>query len=250
MPVRFSVGGRSCSGSAFLFDKDGTLLSFEHWLAVMRERARRLVGELGLAGPELEAFLSFLGLDPNRPKVATGGIIPLPRCDAEGATAAYLSSRGAGDEGALRQLVARVFREVDEDFPFDRHLRPTVGAEDGLRAIRRAGGKTAIVTHDTAQAAWRHLAALGWDDLVSAVIGLDVCEERKPDPRPLLAACEALAIPPHETVMVGDMATDLEAGRAAGCRLTVGVLTGLGTADELAPVADAIVPDLASIRFA
>ncbi len=247
MPVRFSLAGRSFSGSGFLFDKDGTLLSFDHWLAVMGERARRLAAELGLAEPERAALLRFMGLDPARPGAANGGIIPLPRCDAEEATAVYLAASGNGNLAAMRDLTARVFRDVDEEFPFQRYLRPTAGAEEGLRAIQRVGGRTAVVTHDTAAAARRHLAALGWTDLVDAVIGLDVCPERKPDPRPVLAACRALGLLPEDTVMVGDTPTDLLAGRAAGCRLTVGVLTGLGEERDLAPVADVIVPDLTAL---
>ncbi len=247
MPVRFVLAGRAFAASGFLFDKDGTLLTFDHWLAVMAERARRLVAELGLAEPEHEVLLRFMGLDPIRPGTTNAGIIPLPRCEAEEATATHLAARGSGDLAALRDLVARVFRDVDEGFPFHRHLRPTAGAEEGLRAIQRAGGRTAVVTHDVAAAARRHLEALGWTDLVDAVIGLDVCPERKPDPKPILAACRALGLPPEETVTVGDTPTDLLAGRAAGCQLTIGVLTGIGTEGDLAPVADVIVPDLMAL---
>jgi phosphoglycolate phosphatase-like HAD superfamily hydrolase len=49
--------------------------------------------------------------------------------------------------------------------------------------------------------------------------------------------------------MVGDTASDLAAGRAAGCQLTVGVLTGLGKEEDLAPVADAVLPDLTAVEF-
>ncbi|GAB4304116.1 MAG: HAD family hydrolase [Candidatus Bipolaricaulota bacterium] len=250
MPVRLAVGEGAFTGSGFLFDKDGTLVSFDHWLAVMGERARRLAGELELAEPEHQMLRRFMGLDRDRPGPTRGTILHLPRCDVEDAVALYLASRRSGDLGATRDLVGRVFREVDEEFPFERHLRPTAGAEEGLRAIHRAGGKTAIVTHDTASAARRHLAALGWEDLVSVVVGLDVCEKRKPDPESVLMACDALGVPPEETVMVGDTVTDLLAGRAAGCGGTIAVLTGLGTEEELAPYADLVVPDLTSISWA
>jgi HAD superfamily hydrolase (TIGR01509 family) len=247
MPVRFSLAGRAFAGSGFLFDKDGTLLAFDHWWAVMRERARRLATHLSLAEVEKASLLRFMGMDPTHSGGTNHGIIPLPRCDAEAATAAYLAQVVRAEVEEMRHLTVRVFQEVDEEFPFDRYIRPTAGAETGLRAIQRAGGRTAVVTHDTAAAALRHLAALGWTELVDAVIGLDVCAERKPDPKPVFAACHALGLDPEETVMVGDMPTDLLAGRAAGCRLTVGVLTGLGTEDDLSPVADVVVPDLAAL---
>ena len=43
--------------------------------------------------------------------------------------------------------------------------------------------------------------------------------------------------------MVGDSTHDLIAGRAAGM-WTVGVLTGIAATDELAPYADAVLPDI------
>jgi phosphoglycolate phosphatase len=43
--------------------------------------------------------------------------------------------------------------------------------------------------------------------------------------------------------MVGDSRHDLMAGRAAGMR-TVAVLTGIAEAPELAPLADAVLPDI------
>ncbi|MGD9840428.1 MAG: HAD family hydrolase [Candidatus Bipolaricaulis sp.] len=249
MSVHFVVSGRPCSASGFLFDKDGTLLTFDHWRAVMAERARRIAAALGLTELEHAALRRFMGLDPARPEDATGGLIPVPRADAEEATALYLAGDGKGERAEMRSLVARAFREVDEAFPFERYLRPTPGAEEVLRAIRRAGGRTAIVTHDAGAAAQHHLAALGWAELLDAVIGLEMCTERKPSPGPLLAACRALRLAPGETVMVGDTASDLAAGRAAGCQLTVGVLTGLGKEVDLAPVADAVLPDLTAVEF-
>ena len=46
--------------------------------------------------------------------------------------------------------------------------------------------------------------------------------------------------------MVGDSTHDLRAGRAAGMR-AVAVLTGLAEADELAPLADAVLPDVSHL---
>ncbi len=247
MPVRVVLADRRLS--AFLFDKDGTLLSFDHWFAVMRERARRLAGELRLTEEEHRALLRFFGLRPEGGRAEDWGIIPLPRVDAEEATARWLAERGKGPLPAARNLVSRTFRAVDEAFPFERFLQPTPGAGEALRALRQAGARTALVTHDTGEAAWRHLQALGWGELVDAVVGLDGCGERKPSPAPVLTALRALGVPPGEAVMVGDTASDLQAGRAAGCRLSVGVLTGLGTAEELSPHADLLLPDLRGLSL-
>ncbi|MEW6776985.1 MAG: HAD family hydrolase [Bdellovibrionota bacterium] len=39
-------------------------------------------------------------------------------------------------------------------------------------------------------------------------------------------ACEHIGVAPGETVMVGDLFTDIHSGRKAGCAYTIGVLTG------------------------
>ena len=48
--------------------------------------------------------------------------------------------------------------------------------------------------------------------------GADSCECRKPKPGMLLEAAGELGISLPDSYMVGDRATDVEAGRAAGCR--------------------------------
>ena len=46
--------------------------------------------------------------------------------------------------------------------------------------------------------------------------------------------------------MVGDSRHDLIAGRAAGMR-TIGVLTGMARAEDLADLADVVLPDIGHI---
>lgn len=58
------------------------------------------------------------------------------------------------------------------------------------------------------------------DAVYACVHGLDdQCECRKPKPGMLIQAAEDLGIDLSESIMVGDHATDMEAGRAAGCKL-------------------------------
>jgi phosphoglycolate phosphatase len=82
--------------------------------------------------------------------------------------------------------------------------------------VHRAGVRTAVVTnkqHRFADALLRRLGLAGWVDVV---VGGDTCVRRKPDPQPLLFACESLQVPLSESLMVGDSANDVQAARAAG----------------------------------
>ena len=248
MLVRFWADGRPFQGEAFLFDKDGTLITFDHWFSVMAERARRLSSALGLSQKQAALLAQFMGVD--RGRAGIWGIIPLPRPEAEEATSRFLAEMLGETPDNLLALVKRIFAEVDEDFPFTRYIKPTPGAEETLKAIKRAGGKIGVVTHDLASAAWQHFRALGWEELVDTVVGLDVCSVRKPAPDPIWKACALLRVSPKGGVVLGDTAMDLQAGRAAGCRAALGVLTGLGQHEELSPLADAVLPDLSRLSFA
>jgi phosphoglycolate phosphatase-like HAD superfamily hydrolase len=56
-----------------------------------------------------------------------------------------------------------------------------------------------------------------------------------------------LGVPPGKTVVVGDSPGDVLAGKRAGCRLTIGVLTGRGTGEDLS-VADCVVRMLKEVE--
>jgi HAD superfamily hydrolase (TIGR01662 family) len=63
------------------------------------------------------------------------------------------------------------------------------------------------------------------DQLFDVIITSDDVAKRKPAPDPLLACARKLKLQPENCVYVGDTATDIKAGKAAGM-LTIGVLTG------------------------
>ncbi len=120
------------------------------------------------------------------------------------------------EEAAQAAMTERFFHhygaleESNEDT-----AQPYPGAVVALRALHEAGLRIAVVTNKQ----YRFAAALlerrslsGWIDLV---VGGDTCARRKPDPQPLLFACESLGVAPNETLMVGDSINDVQAARAA-----------------------------------
>lgn len=79
------------------------------------------------------------------------------------------------------------------------------------------------------------------------VQGSDVLKH-KPHPEGLFKALAALAIEPSRASMLGDAAVDIEAGKAAGVALTIGITHGFGTPEDLAKAKpDFTVDDLQGI---
>lgn len=108
-------------------------------------------------------------------------------------------------------------------------VRPVPGAGAKLAEARRLGWRTAIVTNQSGVArgyyGWEEFAAVQertWD-LVGPVDAIYACPAppgpspfRKPAPGMILAAIRDLNLIPSRSVVAGDSAGDLAAGRAAG----------------------------------
>lgn len=99
------------------------------------------------------------------------------------------------------------------------------GVEPGLRALAAAGARLAVLTNKPVRPSQEIVAHLGIAGLLVAVYGGNSFEQKKPDPvgiNTLLRECRA---EPRQTVMIGDSAVDVLAGRNAGT-WTAGVSYG------------------------
>jgi phosphoglycolate phosphatase len=92
------------------------------------------------------------------------------------------------------------------------------GVRAGLEALARQRCHLAIVTNKPTQPACRICEGLGIRAFFGQILGGDACERMKPDPLPLLRVIETTGADLARSWMVGDNATDLEAGRRAGLR--------------------------------
>ncbi|MGV9690734.1 HAD family hydrolase [Streptomyces sp. NPDC003444] len=112
---------------------------------------------------------------------------------------------------------------------------PMPGAEDALRAVREAGGRTLVVTAKNGPHAELHFARLGIEP--DAVVG------------GLWAEGKAEALRAHGArVYVGDHTGDVR-GAAAANALSVAVATGPCPAEELREAgADVVLTDLTDFR--
>lgn len=100
-----------------------------------------------------------------------------------------------------------------------RHTSLYPEVREGLTALRDAGLPLACITNKPRRFAVQLLEQYDLLPLFDLVYGGDSWPRRKPDPMPLLKACETFGVTPAETVLIGDSANDAQAARAAGCRV-------------------------------
>ena len=117
--------------------------------------------------------------------------------------------------GERRQEAGVRFLEIhDEDYL--QHITPLSGAEKLFLWLQEKNIPRAIVTSKSQLRAEAQLEVLGWSHLFQSVIGKIDGRPEKPDPTPVLLACEALGVTPDQTVMIGDGIADMKSATRAG----------------------------------
>jgi phosphoglycolate phosphatase len=119
------------------------------------------------------------------------------------------------------------------------------GTRDLLAELMRRNIKAGVVTRNC-----RSAVTMVFPDIFNycgAVITREMTPNVKPHPDHLLVALHSLGALPQSSSMVGDHPMDIRIGNDAGT-LTIGVLTGYSTSDELADAgADFILSKAADI---
>jgi len=97
-----------------------------------------------------------------------------------------------------------------------RQTRLFDGMAETLDFLDKKNISWGVVTNKPARFTLPLLAHFGLDKRARCIISGDTLPRHKPDPAPLLRACELMAIPPERCLSLGDMKTDVEAGIGAG----------------------------------
>jgi len=90
------------------------------------------------------------------------------------------------------------------------------GVDELLARIEAHGLRWGIVTNKAAFLTDELVARIGWAQRASAVVSGDTLAVKKPDPAPVLLACERAGVAPAQSLFVGDDRRDVQAGAAAG----------------------------------
>jgi phosphoglycolate phosphatase len=182
---------------AVLFDLDGTLLDTVEAIAAALNRALT------------ERDLRAVAVAQVRRMIGRGAPLLIAR-----ALAHLNVELDAAGQAQLLQRYLQHYHDIESGAQASDALYD--GVSECLRALDAMGLRLAVVTNKSQQISAALLARVGLSAWIRAVIGGDSCERRKPDPQPLLLACQLLQVNCGEALMVGDSINDVQAARAAG----------------------------------
>ena len=223
--------------AAILFDKDGTLISFEKtWGPALLDVMRVMT-----AGNEA-AFARLVSV--NHFDVASVSFLPTSPLIA-GSSVSYgpdwARALGRADLEAVKREMDAHFHEAGL-----RHLSPIGDPASVLGALAGSGLRLGIATNDSEGAARRQAEALGLTPHLGFIAGYDSGHGAKPGPGMVAAFARHCGCAPGEIALVGDSLHDMHAAKAAGA-IAVAVLSGPASHADLAPHADVVIGSIAEL---
>ncbi|CAK4066303.1 unnamed protein product [Aphanomyces euteiches] len=231
-----------CSPALVVFDKDGTLIDFNlMWGGWVEAIAWKM--EMTTRRPVREKYFDAMGYDwVTRSIRSKGALCCTPMAELYKIAKKVLVDEGMTDTAADEQL-EKVWHLPD---PID--LSRPLGDIPGLfLTIKQMGMKIAICTADNRAATAATMDHLGVAHMVDAMSCGDDQLPAKPAAEQIWTLCHKLGVDPHNAIMIGDTSTDMVLGLNAGCGLSVGVLGGASSLDDLARDADVLIPSLAKL---
>ncbi|MEM9630983.1 MAG: HAD family hydrolase [Pseudomonadota bacterium] len=220
---------------AVLFDKDGTLFNFnETWGHFCDLMFDTLAGE----DEQLKDRLAEVcGYDRSNRTFRTGSLIVNASADeVNEAWSDLLPDR------SLEEIVS-LNHEVYASLP----VFPTCDLSGVMTDLRDLGLKLGVATNDYEAGAVTQLQEASAMTLFDFVCGSDSGFGRKPEAGMVHGFCERMDIEPHEIIFVGDSTHDMDCARNADVGLSVAVLTGPATEEQLTGHADVILPSIGSL---
>ncbi|MCG8369419.1 MAG: HAD-IA family hydrolase [Proteobacteria bacterium] len=173
----------------------------------------------------------------------------------------YPEGRMQVSNGALG-LLRLGFPGIDVEYGGDLHLeyldryagelcaasRVFAGLDELLETLDAAERRWGVVTNKPGRLTRPLLDSLGLASRSACIVSGDSLPVRKPDPAPLLLACDMAGIEPRRAIYVGDAARDIEAGLRAGLG-TIAAGYGYITDDDdpRGWGADVIAPDTSEL---
>lgn len=211
---------------AVMIDLDGTLLDTAPDIA---EAAQRMLRDLGLPPVDLAKIRSFIG----------NGIGNLVKRALTG------EMHGKPDE-ALFAKALPVFQQHYAEV-LTLNTRPYPGVMEGLAALREAGFPLACITNKAEMFTLPLLERMAMKAFFALILSGDSLAKKKPDPLPVLHACQFFGCQPGEMLLIGDSTNDTQAAHAAGCHVFLLPYGYNGGKDVREQDADAVIESLPKV---
>ena len=228
-----------------VFDKDGTLISFE---AMWGGWARRLAARLEdvTRRPVAGDVFATIGFDPIAGTIQLTGPLAIDTMAGIEERIAAVLRRWCPSVPAARRALAEAWFEPN---PVELAV-PLADLTALFDTILASGRSIAIATTDDRAPTEATLTALGLAASVSTLLCGDDDGPLKPDPEAFATVCGRVGRSVQRSAMVGDTPADLWMARNAGAGLAIGVLSGLGGSADLAPDADLVLGSVGELLIA
>jgi phosphoglycolate phosphatase len=183
---------------AVVIDLDGTLL---HTAPDLAEAANRMLAEMRLEPISESLIKTFIG----------NGVSRLIK--------RVLTRSMDGEPDAALFALAQPLYEKHYQQVVSLNSCPFPDVVEGMEALKQAGYRLACITNKAAKFTTPLLKDTGLYHYFGLILAGDSLPRRKPDPLPLLHACEKFGITPDNMLLIGDSLNDTQAARAAGCHV-------------------------------
>ena len=191
----------ACHAAGVLFDLDGTMLD---------------------SAPDLVGALNWVRAQDGLQAKDVSELSPYASRGALG----LINAGYPTDDPDLLETRRLSFLKYYADNSF-KHSRLYDGILDLVEFLNTSAIPWGIVTNKIESLTLPILQASGLSRTVGPVVCGDTVGKSKPDPEPVLLACEILQLKPSRVLFVGDDVRDIEAGWAAGT-MTAAALYGYG----------------------
>lgn len=220
---------------AIIFDKDGTLIDFNlmwgGWTEYLAEQLHH-ASKLDVLPLLCRAF----GYDsPSKKVLADGKLAAFPMQQLYDLTVEVMQSLGLDNESA-NKIVSDCWCTPDPVLL----AKPFTDLDNLFSKLQNENIKITIATADDHIPTQAMIDAFDIESYISTFICADDGVKSKPAPDMVLEICKRINIEPSKIMVIGDTASDMKMGRAAGVGLCVGVLSGVSSAKDLIPHADLI----------
>ena len=193
---------------ACIFDLDGTLADTLESMAYV---ANEIMKKFGLKEMPVDNFRYYCG---------EGAHMLMTRC-----------LKDAGDPQLLHlEEGEKIYRDMFAENPMY-HVTHYEGMPETIKALKEKNIRLAVCSNKPHPAAVKVIRIMFGEDF-DLVLGQSDAVRRKPAPDGPLKIAEEFEVSPEECMYIGDTATDMKTGKAAGM-LTVGALWGFRTRKEL-----------------